>query len=103
MAKQYKIFICGGDYTNLQAREDCPDSLHDWPLPDGYVEASEVAAARLRERWSNRKCRRCGLYGWAPCGKRPESTHPVHVPFPSAKEEPAPPPAKTIVLPMENE
>lgn len=80
MARPYKVFICGGDYGRLQARGDCPDPLHDWPLPEGYVDASEVAAARLRGRWSNRKCRRCGLHGWAP-GRQNPSTNPVHVPL----------------------
>lgn len=87
MAKQYKIYICGGNYKNLQKREECPDPLHDWPLPHGYVEASEVAGARLGARWSNRKCRRCGIYGWAPSDKRGENTNPIHVPAPETSTD----------------
>lgn len=76
---QHKTYICGGDYTRLDPRSDCPNTLHDWPLPAGYGDASEVAAARLRARWSNRRCPDCGLYGWAPGGKRPPGTNPVQV------------------------
>lgn len=72
-------YICGGNYSLLDKRAECPNTLHDWPLPHGYNEASEVAGARLRARWGNRKCPDCGLYGWAPSGKRPESTNPVKV------------------------
>lgn len=59
---------------------DCPNPLHDWPLPTGYIAASDVAGARLRARWSNRECPECGLYGWAP-GNRVAGTRPIHVPF----------------------
>lgn len=74
------IYICGGDYNHLKARGDCPDALHDWPLPEGYVDAGEVAGARLAARWSNRKCPQCGFHGWAP-GRQSKSTNPVRVPF----------------------
>ena len=59
------VYICGG---NLQSgtRDTCPDPLHDFPLPDGYVDAGEAAARRLRKRWSQQKCGQCGLYGWLP-------------------------------------
>jgi hypothetical protein len=59
------VYLCGGDTTPGQ-RDACPDPLHDWPLPDGYVDAAEVAASRLYRRWANVKCPICGLYGWRP-------------------------------------
>jgi hypothetical protein len=74
------IYICGDDYGRLQKREDCPDSVHDWPLPDGYGACFAVAEARVAARWSNKRCPACGLYGWIPSLKRPETTNPVHVP-----------------------
>ena len=43
---------------------DCPNALHDHPLPSGYVDASEEASHRLYKRWTERKCPDCGLYGW---------------------------------------
>lgn len=55
--------ICLADDTPGK-RSDCPNSLHDHPLPDGYVEASEMAAKRLRKRWTQKRCPDCGLYGW---------------------------------------
>lgn len=45
---------------------DCPDPLHEHPLPSGYVAAANEADRRLYRGWKNLKCRRCGLYGWAP-------------------------------------
>jgi len=60
------VFICGGDVSPGPRDSDCPNALHDWPLPSGYVDAAQVAASRLSRRWSNRRCARCGLYGWAP-------------------------------------
>lgn len=58
------IYVCGGDYGRLEERSACPDALHDWPLPDGYVDAAEVAASRLAHGWHNTRCSACGLYGW---------------------------------------
>lgn len=60
------LFVCGGDETPGERDTDCSDPLHDHPLPAGYVDASTVADRRLRQRWANRRCRRCGLYGWVP-------------------------------------
>jgi hypothetical protein len=60
------VFICGGNYAHLEPRGDCPNSLHDWPLPNGYVDGCEMADARLRYRWKNVKCPDCSLYGWLP-------------------------------------
>lgn len=80
MTRKTQIYLCGGDFSRLEPRGDCPNALHDWPLPAGYVDASEVAEARMRARWSNQKCTACGLHGWAPGTKRPEGTRPVRVP-----------------------
>lgn len=59
------IFICGVDAT-LEARSECPDRLHDWPLPAGYVEAHQQAKGRLARQWKQAKCPECGRYGWIP-------------------------------------
>lgn len=67
-----RIYVCGGD-LRPGPRVDCPSSLHDWPLPTGYVDAAEVASGRLSRQWSNRKCQRCGLYGWQPGRIKPET------------------------------
>lgn len=72
------VFICGGDYEHIQPRSECPNPLHDYPLPYGYVEASEVAQARLSARWRNRQCPDCKLYGWAP-GRLTPNTHATKV------------------------
>ena len=60
-----RIFICGGD-TTPGPRDECPNALHDYPLPSGYVDAAEMAAKRFRRRWSQKRCPDCGLYGWLP-------------------------------------
>lgn len=73
------MYLCGGDFNNLDPRSECPNVLHDWPLPRGYVDASEVAGARIAAGWSNRRCPDCGLYGWAPGAKRGASTNPIQV------------------------
>jgi hypothetical protein len=65
MAKSYATYLCGGDFRP-GPRDTCPDPMHDWPLPAGYVDASEVAAARLYRRWRSVPCGQCGLYGWIP-------------------------------------
>ena len=57
-------FLCGGNYALLEKRESCPNPLHDWPLPAGYIEAHEIAMKRLRKRWDNKRCPDCQLYGW---------------------------------------
>jgi hypothetical protein len=66
MSRGPAIFIRGGDERPGPRATDCPDPLHDYPLPSGYVDASMVADRRLRQRWINRRCERCGLYGWVP-------------------------------------
>lgn len=65
MAKTYAIYICGGDFRP-GPRDACPDPVHDWPEPAGYVDSFEVANSRLSRRWSNVRCPQCGLYGWRP-------------------------------------
>lgn len=64
--RKVTAFICGGDLRPGPRDTECPNALHDWPLPSGYVDASEVAAHRLSKGWSNRKCTQCGLHGWMP-------------------------------------
>jgi len=59
-------YLCGGDETPGARGTDCPDAVHDHPLPDGYMDASVVAGRRLAQGWSNQKCPRCGMYGWVP-------------------------------------
>lgn len=66
----WRIYVCGGD-LRPGPRDDCPAAVHDWPLPSGYVDASEVAHSRLYRGWSNRKCPICGRYGWGPGRIRP--------------------------------
>ncbi|SED51773.1 hypothetical protein SAMN04490240_4089 [Rhodococcus pyridinivorans] len=63
---KYAIRICGGDYGLLDRRDPCASTLHNWPLPAGYVDAAEMAASRLAHGWGNPKCPDCGLYGWTP-------------------------------------
>lgn len=76
-------YVCGGDFRP-GPRDTCPDPVHDWPLPRGYVDADEVASARLSRRWTNARCERCGLYGWRPGRINPETDH--HVPAQTEKE-----------------
>lgn len=59
-------YVCGGDETPGPRGTECPNQLHDHPLPAGYVDAASVAARRLRERWSNPRCPDCGTHGWVP-------------------------------------
>lgn len=66
MSRGPAVRICGGDFAALQERGSCGNSLHNWPLPRGYVDASEMAASRLSIGWSNTRCPECGIYGWAP-------------------------------------
>lgn len=60
------IFLCGGDFRPGPRDTDCPNHIHDHPLPAGYVDAAEVAGRRLRNGWANVRCPDCGLYGWRP-------------------------------------
>lgn len=78
--------LCVVDYGTLQDRGDCPHVLHDWPLPDGYVEADEVALSRVAQGWRQRQCPDCHLWGWPdpPKVMRGKAENPVRVP---SKEE----------------
>lgn len=69
-------YICGDGPT--EKRSECPNALHDYPLPSAYVGASEEATRRLGSRWSNVRCPDCGLYGWRP-GLR-DADHPRTTP-----------------------
>lgn len=69
MAKRYHTIVCGLDYDRREPRSECTNRLHDWPLPAGYVNASEAAMARLRDGWGNPKCKWCNRYGWTPGNK----------------------------------
>lgn len=62
----YRVYLCGGDMRPGPRETDCPDPLHDFPLPSGYSEASEEANSRLNRGWNNTRCDRCGRYGWSP-------------------------------------
>ena len=63
------VYICGGDETPGK-RADCPDAVHDHPLPNGYVDASTVAMRRLNTGWRNPMCKTCGIHGWVPPTER---------------------------------
>lgn len=63
---QGAIYLCGGDDRPGPRGTDCPSTLHDHPLPAGYVDAHEAAASRLYKRWKNVRCKDCGIYGWIP-------------------------------------
>jgi hypothetical protein len=76
-------FICGGD-ESPGPRDDCPNSVHDYPLPSGYNDAHEVAGRRLRRRWVNPRCPDCGLYGWRPSLADADATP---VPHPSKETD----------------
>lgn len=76
MSRANATYICGGDYRP-GTRDVCPNRLHDWPLPKGYVDADEVAHSRLRRRWRNRQCPDCGKYGWVPGVINSEMDHQV--------------------------
>ena len=65
------LIICGNGRPGPRAT--CPDPLHDWPLPSGYVDAADAAARRLRTGWKNQRCPKCGLYGWREGAKRDEN------------------------------
>ena len=59
------VYICGGD-DRPGPRAECPEPIHDYPLPAGYVDASEVAAQRIYRQWKNVRCKKCGIYGFIP-------------------------------------
>lgn len=74
------VRICGGDLRPGPRGTECPNPVHDWPLPPGYVDASDVADRRLRHGWSNSRCPSCGEYGWQqgrPCGDESDRRRPL--------------------------
>lgn len=60
---------------------DCPNVVHDWPLPTRYIAARQAAEARLLHQWDNRDCPDCGRYGWIPSDMRPVETAPLYEPY----------------------
>lgn len=79
------IHLCVIDFDTLEDRGDCPNALHDWPLPDDLVANHEVAWSRIAQGWSQRQCSDCGLYGWPdpPKPMRGKAKNPVRVPNPN--------------------
>lgn len=77
MTRGPSVFLCGGDYRP-GPRDACPNRVHDYPLPAGYVDAATVADSRIARGWHNVRCPDCDLYGWRP-GRRinPEQDHRV--------------------------
>lgn len=76
---RYRAYICGGDMRPGPRETDCPDPLHDFPLPSAYVDASEEAASRLSRGWGNPCCGRCGRHGWTPGRPRKGEELPARV------------------------
>ncbi|MET8648509.1 hypothetical protein [Nocardia aurea] len=66
MNRDRTTFICGEDFSTLEPRDPCPNPLHDWPLPAGFVSASMMAESRLEQGWGNTSCPDCREYGWVP-------------------------------------
>jgi hypothetical protein len=60
-------YICGPDETP-GPRDECPNDLHDWPLPAGYLGATEVAHDRIDRGWTQARCPDCDKLGWVPEG-----------------------------------
>lgn len=62
-----RVIICGSERgTGPRSDTDCPNRLHDWPLPIGYSDAADEARWRLRHGWANNRGPDCGLYGRRP-------------------------------------
>lgn len=57
------LIICGENFTP-GPRIECPNSVHDHPLPAGYSEAHDAAGQRTRAGWKSKRCPDCKLYGW---------------------------------------
>ena len=45
-------------------RDECPNALHDYPLPSGYLDEHRVASERISNSWKQKKCPDCKIYGW---------------------------------------
>lgn len=67
------VILCVTD-NSAGTRDVCPQKVHDWPLPNGYVAAQDEATRRLRKGWRNLKCKHCGRFGWAPGKLTPADT-----------------------------
>lgn len=50
----------------MRAEVDCANAVHGYPLPSGYMAASDEAMWRLEHGWKNPACPECGLFGWKP-------------------------------------
>lgn len=59
-------YICSEDDHPGPRGTDCPNPLHDHPLPASYLGAAVDAGLRLREGWLNPRCPDCAQYGWTP-------------------------------------
>jgi hypothetical protein len=64
-SRKNAVYICGGD-DRPGPRQSCPNALHDWPLPVGYVDATTAASSRISRGWLNKRCPDCQLFGWVP-------------------------------------
>lgn len=74
---RYVTYLCGGDYRP-GPRDTCPDPVHDWPEPSGYVDSFEVASSRANRGWVSVRCPSgCGIYGWRPGRIDPTMDHRV--------------------------
>lgn len=63
--------VCGGDFTlRPDTESDCPDRATHSPMPSGYTDRAEWAAAMRRAGSTQRRCPACGLYAlWTPTAK----------------------------------
>jgi len=62
------VIICGGDFTcHPDTESDCLDRDKHTPMPIGYVDRADWAAAMIARGASQRRCPTCGLYAmWSP-------------------------------------
>lgn len=79
------VYLCGGDFRPSK-RAECPNQLHDWPLPSGYVGAAEVAERRIRNGWKNIRCEICDRFGWREGRKLAEGD--TRVPYQPSEPDP---------------
>ena len=43
---------------------ECPNQVHNYPLPNSFLHAADMADERLDAGWDNIPCPDCGQYGW---------------------------------------
>lgn len=88
MTRRYVAYVCGGDFRP-GPRGECPDAVHDYPEPIGYVDFFEVAGSRLHRGWLNVQCKQCGLFGWIAGRIDPKTDHlvPASPPDPTYRSE----------------